>query len=228
MRQIAETKLPDLNARDLDQAVEDHRGHRALDGSGGRLMASGKRYRELYEKVDREKVYEPADAIALVKELQSAKFAETVECHIRTGPQRPPRRRAAARHDLAAARRGPRADGRGVRQGRQGARGRGGRRRHRGRRGPRQADRGGLHRLRRGHRHAGHDARGRPPRPHPRPAGQDAEPEGGHRHRRRGPGGHRVEGRADGVPHRPLGDRPPARSARRTSTSAPCSRTTPP
>jgi large subunit ribosomal protein L1 len=48
-------------------------------------MAHGKRYRELYEKVDREQVYEPADAIALVKELQSAKFPETVECHIRTG-----------------------------------------------------------------------------------------------------------------------------------------------
>ena len=48
-------------------------------------MARGKRYRELYEKVDREQVYEPAAAIALVKELQSAKFSETVECHIRTG-----------------------------------------------------------------------------------------------------------------------------------------------
>ena len=48
-------------------------------------MASGKRYRELYEQVDREQVYEPAAAIALVKELQSAKFSETVECHIRTG-----------------------------------------------------------------------------------------------------------------------------------------------
>jgi len=48
-------------------------------------MARGERYRELYEKVDREQVYEPSDAIELVKELQSAKFAETVECHIRTG-----------------------------------------------------------------------------------------------------------------------------------------------
>jgi large subunit ribosomal protein L1 len=45
----------------------------------------GKRYRELYEKVDRERVYEPSDAVELVRELQSAKFAETVECHIRTG-----------------------------------------------------------------------------------------------------------------------------------------------
>jgi large subunit ribosomal protein L1 len=48
-------------------------------------MARGKRYRALYEQVDREQVYEPGAAIALVKEFQSAKFAETVECHIRTG-----------------------------------------------------------------------------------------------------------------------------------------------
>ena len=45
----------------------------------------GKRYRTLYEQVDREKVYEPADAVALVKGMQSAKFPETVEAHIRTG-----------------------------------------------------------------------------------------------------------------------------------------------
>ena len=45
----------------------------------------GKRYRALYEKVDREKAYAPAEAIALIKEMQSVKFSETVECHIRTG-----------------------------------------------------------------------------------------------------------------------------------------------
>ncbi|GAC1317647.1 MAG: 50S ribosomal protein L1 [Thermoleophilaceae bacterium] len=48
-------------------------------------MAHGKRYRELYAKVDRERHYSPGEAVALVKELQSAKFTETVECHIRTG-----------------------------------------------------------------------------------------------------------------------------------------------
>src|SRR3982751_5672408 len=45
----------------------------------------GKRYRTLYEQVDRERNYAPADAIALVKGFQTTKFAETVECHIRTG-----------------------------------------------------------------------------------------------------------------------------------------------
>jgi large subunit ribosomal protein L1 len=49
------------------------------------LPKHGKRYRALYEKVDREREYSPAEAIALIKEFQSAKFPETVECHIRTG-----------------------------------------------------------------------------------------------------------------------------------------------
>jgi large subunit ribosomal protein L1 len=48
-------------------------------------MKHGKRYREQYAKVDREHAYPPADAVRLVKGLQSAKFTETVECHIRTG-----------------------------------------------------------------------------------------------------------------------------------------------
>ena len=45
----------------------------------------GKRYREAYAKVDRERAYEPGEAIRLIKETQSTKFAETVEAHIRTG-----------------------------------------------------------------------------------------------------------------------------------------------
>src|SRR2546423_15594810 len=49
------------------------------------MARHGKRYRELYSKVDRERQYSPAEAVRLVKEFQSAKFAETVECHIRTG-----------------------------------------------------------------------------------------------------------------------------------------------
>jgi large subunit ribosomal protein L1 len=48
-------------------------------------MKHGKRYREQYAKVDREHAYEPVEAVKLVKDLQSTKFTETVECHIRTG-----------------------------------------------------------------------------------------------------------------------------------------------
>jgi large subunit ribosomal protein L1 len=49
------------------------------------MAKHGKRYREAYSKIDRERQYPPAEAVRLVKELQSAKFTETVECHIRTG-----------------------------------------------------------------------------------------------------------------------------------------------
>ena len=48
-------------------------------------MAHGKRYRDLYARVDRERAYAPAEAIRLVREMQSGKFKETVECHVRTG-----------------------------------------------------------------------------------------------------------------------------------------------
>jgi large subunit ribosomal protein L1 len=48
-------------------------------------MKHGKRYREQYAKVDREHAYSPTEAVRLVKDLQSAKFNETVEAHIRTG-----------------------------------------------------------------------------------------------------------------------------------------------
>jgi len=47
--------------------------------------AHGKRHKENVTKVDREREYMPADAIALVKSLSSAKFDESVELHVRTG-----------------------------------------------------------------------------------------------------------------------------------------------
>ncbi len=49
------------------------------------MAKHGKRYRELYAKVDREKQYAPKDAVELIKGFQSTKFPETVEVHIRTG-----------------------------------------------------------------------------------------------------------------------------------------------
>ncbi len=48
-------------------------------------MAHGKRYRQQYDKVDRDRAYPPAEAIALIKETASAKFDETVELHVLLG-----------------------------------------------------------------------------------------------------------------------------------------------
>ena len=48
-------------------------------------MKHGKRYRQSLDTIDREHQYAPAEAVALVKGFGTAKFDETVECHIRTG-----------------------------------------------------------------------------------------------------------------------------------------------
>ena len=48
-------------------------------------MAHGKRYKAAYDKVDRNKTYDPADAVALLKETAGAGFDETVELHILLG-----------------------------------------------------------------------------------------------------------------------------------------------
>jgi large subunit ribosomal protein L1 len=49
------------------------------------MAKHGKAYTEAKNRFDREREYEPAEAIALVKQLSSAKFNESVEVHVRTG-----------------------------------------------------------------------------------------------------------------------------------------------
>jgi large subunit ribosomal protein L1 len=49
------------------------------------MSAHGKRYAEQLGKVEREREYEPAEAVALVRSLAGAKFDESVEVHVRTG-----------------------------------------------------------------------------------------------------------------------------------------------
>ena len=48
-------------------------------------MKHGKKYIEAVKLVEKTKLYESSEAIALVKKSASAKFDETVEAHIRTG-----------------------------------------------------------------------------------------------------------------------------------------------
>ncbi len=48
-------------------------------------MKHGKKYLESAKAVDRAKLYDPNEAIALVKKTAVAKFDETIEAHIRTG-----------------------------------------------------------------------------------------------------------------------------------------------
>jgi len=48
-------------------------------------MKHGKKYLEAAKAVNRATLYDPADAIALVKTTATAKFDETIEAHIRTG-----------------------------------------------------------------------------------------------------------------------------------------------
>jgi ribosomal protein L1 len=149
----------------------------------------GKKYLEAKGRVDRTREYTPAQAVKLVKELKTAKFDETVEIHVRTGLNvrhadeqlrgtialpnglgKEVKIAVFAKGDKAREAEEAGADVVGAED-------------------LAQQIQDGLHRLRRRDRDAGPHAGGRPPRPHPRPAGQDAEPEGRDGHHGRPPRG---------------------------------------
>lgn len=54
-------------------------------------MKRGKRYRSILEKIDKNKLYSPREALSLIKEISSANFDEAVEVAIRLGidPKKP-------------------------------------------------------------------------------------------------------------------------------------------
>jgi large subunit ribosomal protein L1 len=49
------------------------------------MAGHGKRYRAARERVDRERAYSPVEAVRLVKEIDAARFDETVEVHFSLG-----------------------------------------------------------------------------------------------------------------------------------------------
>jgi large subunit ribosomal protein L1 len=49
------------------------------------MSKHGKAYEDAKQRFDREREYQPAEAISLIKQLGSAKFNESVEVHVRTG-----------------------------------------------------------------------------------------------------------------------------------------------
>src|ERR1700722_988961 len=49
------------------------------------MSKHGKAYADAKQRFDRTHEYQPAEAIALVKQLKTAKFNESVEVHVRTG-----------------------------------------------------------------------------------------------------------------------------------------------
>jgi len=48
-------------------------------------MKRGKAYKEAVAKIEKDRLYEPVEALKLVKEMGTAKFDETVEAHVKLG-----------------------------------------------------------------------------------------------------------------------------------------------
>ena len=49
------------------------------------MPKQSKNYRAAQQKIERDKLYSPLSAVRLAREIASAKFDETVECHLRLG-----------------------------------------------------------------------------------------------------------------------------------------------
>ena len=49
------------------------------------MRRHGKKFRAAQEKIEPDKLYQPREALQLLKELSFTKFDETVEAHVRTG-----------------------------------------------------------------------------------------------------------------------------------------------
>ena len=94
---------------------------------------AGKKYTEARAAVDRERLYAPLEAVRTLKSLDTAKFDETVEVHMRLGVNVRHADQQLRGHAVPAARPGQVGHGGRVRAGREGQGGRG-RRRRRGRR----------------------------------------------------------------------------------------------
>lgn len=67
-------------------------------------MKRGKNYKEAAAQVDKNKLYDSKEALALACQISKAKFDETIEVHVRLGVDSRPRRPAGQRRGRPAER----------------------------------------------------------------------------------------------------------------------------
>src|SRR5699024_7683722 len=85
VRELAETKMPDLNANDVEAAAKAVAGH-AHHGGGLTTMAiRSKAYRDSAAKIEDGRFYTPLDAVRLAQQTSPAKFDASVEVSMRLG-----------------------------------------------------------------------------------------------------------------------------------------------
>ncbi len=88
VREIAQAKMKDLNANDIENAMLHDRGLGPLDGHHGEgltAMATSKRFKKAVEGIDAAKSYTVEEAVKLVKARATAKFDETIELSLNLG-----------------------------------------------------------------------------------------------------------------------------------------------